>query len=542
MQTTINTNALNAMLTGFKKVMQTKYHLPILDFAHVAKDATGEVTFTVTNLSETLAYTLPAETQNKEDGPGAFLCAVEELKKAAVGLKKDDAITLTPVGAETVRIGIMTGGHAISREVGSIAVSEFPSNSLGNTKLKPCDTTKFLAAYKTAMCAAATDESRRTLCAVFADTEASAMVATDGRRMLRSALDNMPLDKSLILPITKVLSNGILGMTDGFIGGIAPKTGTPLLEIRGGPWHYCVKCVDGNYPNYKQVIPNDQPSDVEFSFAEQDIPLLKTAIGQLDGGKNAGVVALHADANGVSVLTTKAGEDGRFPFITLPNSKASCNSVMQAVNSEFLLDAINAGFRNVRAPQGLAPLKFRLPDGGESVYVLMAMRNITAELLAFAREQFKSNVPAPVYGAVPQPKQETKTSAETTNEEETETMKTKTTPTAEAAAPGSAGAPTGESVPETTAETTTTETAEADANTAGAVVPPAVMQFPTSADPIQDLLTELNGIQDSANEVLNRLRGLRQKARNVERHYRGKAKEIEAKSQIIAKFQKAVSL
>ena len=218
------------------------------------------------------------------------------------------------------------------------------------------------------------------------------------------------------------------------------------------------------------------------------------------------------------------------------------------IGASLLLDAINAGFRNVRAPQGLAPLKFRLPDGGESVYVLMAMRNITAELLAFAREQFKSNVPAPVYGPVPQPKQETKPSAETNNEEkEDETMKTKTTqnnqtPTAEAAAPGSAGALTGESVPETTAETTATETAEADANTASAIVPPAVMQFPTSADPIQDLLTELNGIQDAANEVLNRLRGLRQKARNVERHYRGKAKEIEAKSQLIAKFQKAVSL
>ena len=430
MQATITANALKSMLTGFAKVMQTKYHIQVLGYAHVEKADSGEVTLTVTNLSETLAYTLPAETQSKEDGPGAFLCAVEELKKAAVGLKKDDAITLTPANAETVRIGIMAGGHAISREVGSIAVSEFPSNSLGNTKLKPCDTTKFLAAYKTAMCAAATDESRRTLCAVFADTEASAMVATDGRRMLRSALDNMPLDKSLILPITKVLSNGILGMTDGFIGGIAPKTGSPMLEIRGGPWHYCVKCMDGNYPNYKQVIPNDQPSDVEFSFAEQDIPLLKTAIGQLDGGKNAGVVALHADANGVSVLTTKAGEDGRFPFITLPNSKASCNSVMQAVNSEFLLDAINAGFRNVRAPQGIAPLKFRLPDGGESVYVLMAMRNITAELLAFAREQFKSNVPAPVYGPVPQPKQEPQPSAESnaTTSAETTTKKRKTRP------------------------------------------------------------------------------------------------------------------
>ena len=64
--------------------------------------------------------------------------------------------------------------------------------------------------------------------------------------------------------------------------------------------------------------------------------------------------------------------------------------------------------------------------------------------------------------------------------------------------------------------------------------------FVQSEDPVQDLLTELNTIQDNAADLLNRLKTLRHKARNVERFYKSRAREIESKSQLIAKFQKAV--
>jgi hypothetical protein len=359
-----------------------------------------------------------------------------------------------------------------------------------------------------------TDESRRALCSVFADAKERAMVSTDGRRMMRAAVDNLPLDKSMILPLTKVLANGILGVADGFIGGQVPKAGSPMLEIRGGPWHYGVRCVEANYPNYRQVIPNDRTTDAIARIAEADIPLLKTAVGQLTNPGN-GSIAILAHAAGVTLFGGKPGADGQFPSVTLPNSQVASGRALLTLNAAFLMDAVNAGFRDVRLPQDMSPLKFHLPDNTESVYVLMPMRDIPEGLTAYAAKLFPEDA-ATTETQVPEP--------ETTNKEkETEPMKSQSNPTAE--------------------NETTPVNAEADADTAGAVVPPpAIIPFPASADPIQELLAELNGIQDTALDTLNRLKTLRQKARNVERHYRSRAKEIEAKSQLIAKFQKAVSL
>ena len=83
--------------------MSSRNTIPVLGFAQVAKSADG-VTFTVTNLDESLAYTLPPETQAPGTGAGVFLCSVEELKK-------EDTITQVPIGEESVRITITTGGQ-----------------------------------------------------------------------------------------------------------------------------------------------------------------------------------------------------------------------------------------------------------------------------------------------------------------------------------------------------------------------------------------------------------------------------------------------
>ena len=526
MQVTITANALKSMLPGFAKVLSSRNHIPALECARIEKAASGEVTLTVTNLDEALAYTLPAETQPAEIEPGAFLCPVTELKAAANGLEKDDTVTLVPDGDAKVRITALTGGQAITREVESMSVAEFPSTSLGNAKLKPCDTATFMAAYKVAACAASKDESRHQLRCVFADAKESAMIGTDGRRMMRAALPDMPLKQSLLIPPTKVLANGILGVTEGFAGGMVTNTGTSYLEIRGGPWSYCVRCGEGNYPNYKQVIPNDSPSEICYHFAEADIPLLQRAVKQLRDNA-IGSITLLVHAEGITLLGGKPNALGEFANVTLPNSRAENGHAMHAVNPDFLLDAINAGYLHVRAPSDVSPLKFRpTPDETCGVYVLMPMREQSKGMTAFAHKLFPNSVPAPETASATeeQPANVPETTVPETNsnpnKEETETMKKN---------------------PTTTAEVESAATDET-AGTAEAVVPP-VMQFPTSgADPLQELLAELNAAQDTALDTLNRLKAIRQKARNVERHYRGKAKEIEAKSQLIAKFQKAVSL
>ena len=533
MNVTIPTKTLKSMLNGFGKILTKKNTLPVLGHALFEQSSPDSITATVTNLNETLAYTLPdPQPATATDGITKFLFPVSVLREFADNLKRNDTLTLTPRLDQDVLTTVTVDGRLVYREVGTLPAEEFPAVTETVT-LESCNTLgAFLTAYRRIVRATSPDQNRRMLNAVFADSTNGNVAGTDGRRLMLLHLEPFPLTESVIIPPSKILQNGLLDAETGMLGCLSTPAGQHWLKIQAGAWSYQLHCLDGNYPNYRQAIPTvSAMQDGSLVIPAAEAQALKSAMNQLVTANHT-AVAVFASPQGVAVLNATKLEPGvQRPHLALANAKYDGKApVLIAFDSRFLLDALDAGFNCIQFPTDpYMPMRLTPENGSpDDVCVIMPYR-VEGDALAQIREFMTLTYnAAPASSPVPVPTNETQP-------QENQTMKTKSQTQNPATAPATAA-------PASNPESGTQAAPETAVIPATGTARPAGngLVFVQSEDPVQDLLTELNTIQDNAADLLNRLKTLRQKARNVERFYKSRAREIESKSQLIAKFQKAV--
>lgn len=166
--------------------------------------------------------------------------------------------------------------------------------------------------------------------------EVLTMVATDGRRLSCATgaiqTGKGELDITAILPIKAV---ALLEKFDGEADSpVAVKiTGNQAL-FRGGSTMLSTSLVEGRYPNYQDVIPNDSKYDVEFPTLEFQSALRRAAL--LTNEESKGVRLAFGD--GKLTISSRAPEQGE---ATVSLSAAFDGEPMEiGFNPVFLLDVL----------------------------------------------------------------------------------------------------------------------------------------------------------------------------------------------------------
>jgi hypothetical protein len=198
------------------------------------------------------------------------------------------------------------------------------------------------------------------------------LVATDGRRLTCCNSLKLPIDDKdgLTVPVTKfLLWSGLPEEVN--IGASKAKDGT-RFGLAAGPWTYRVRALDGIYPNWRQVIPASVNLSNRIAFTDAEVEGLRKIIPSLPGGEN---FMLQGENGGISLC----GSDGGGKTLTVPLTAGStytgpgCRIVL---NREFLMQALNAGFRNFLFAGTQSPLLSE--DGLGGTHVLMPLR-VTGE-------------------------------------------------------------------------------------------------------------------------------------------------------------------
>jgi DNA polymerase III sliding clamp (beta) subunit (PCNA family) len=511
----------------FGKVVQNRVTLPVLACALFRYDDTHGLTAAVSNLDEELTIGLPDEAVTDNSDPRAFLVPYAEIKRLTGVLKKDEAATVEP-GKDSILVGTVVDGRTLTREMAALPPEEFPAIHGLPGNAAAADIAAFLTAYRTVLRAASNDTSRATLHSVFWNYQEKTLVATDGRRLCMVPLSGFPAASDLIIPPTKLLGNGILEGVSGTVA-VEEENTCPAVHFSCGAVHYRVRCMASTYPNYKQVIPADQSNWLgEIRVHDLDLPALRSACTQFAGGEDGtGTVALYAENGRLACISmAEVSADVQRPHLILTRSTATVKQpLLCAVNSQYFIDGLDAGCSRIRFMDPYTPLRFDGATG--ALYVLMPLRDVPAAVTAFVGETF-SNPAVPVTA---QPKEESEVKKQPA-----------TTGSATAAEPAS-----------TTGTATATEelpaesAAQSPAQEPGATADPVAvtgrppLTFAPDSNPEDELIADLNAVQERVNELQTTLRSLRQKVRAVGRYYRGRAREIETKTQLIAKFKEAVS-
>jgi len=235
---------------------------------------------------------------------------------------------------------------------------------------------EMLRAVEQTQMAASTDEARPVLTGVLFQIQGTklTLAATDGHRLAVRKLDALradEIDASLIVPARALgeLARALKGEgTDLEI--IVSKAGNQVF-FRAGTAEVNSRLIDGNYPNYSQVVPTKSSTIVSAETSE----LMQTVRAvSLFAKDSANVIRFKAASTGLNLSATtnevgdsqaeiEAGVDGA--------------DIQIAFNARYVLDALsvlNNDKVELQFNGPLSPGVIKMPGKEDYAYVIMPIR------------------------------------------------------------------------------------------------------------------------------------------------------------------------
>ena len=264
--------------------------------------------------------------------------------------------------------------------------ADFPVRPTVNGQITTVPKQTLLALQTVAGCAS-TDATRSVLNGVlFSPDDGGILIATDGRRL--AGAPARFAGREFILPCAAV---HVLGLPD-FAGRDAsiqqPEEGKePHIQFRSGPHTLIARAIEGQYPNYRQVIPSEFVADATVPDTRR--PALISWLRSLDGKGNS--VRLTWDKPGHLTLTLR-DSDTTAARIDVPVTTTGQPPVI-AFGPAYLADALAIG-STLRLIDGLSPGMAVDPSSG-NFCVLMPCRCVAED----APEAAVGNASAPAVAA-----------------------------------------------------------------------------------------------------------------------------------------------
>jgi DNA polymerase III sliding clamp (beta) subunit (PCNA family) len=423
----------------------------------------------------------------------SFLIEFSKLKEfmAITGNGKND-IYLDAISDSTVCLTVMVNDNQVSKKFETTGDEEWPEPIINLAPGKKFPARMLEAIRLSAKTAAGDDENRKLLKGVL--LEPNAVVTTNGKQLLRFDCTT-GVNSRVVIPLTKFL---LLKNTaaDGSIR-ITQRGTTQVCQMVTDSWEYEVKCLEGNYPNYKQVIPKDTANMIEFS--DVDIKVLQTALPLFECHVDTEAVYLYSEADRVSLLSDD--------LATIQDTNAkytgkALNSIF-AVDRNILLDAFKLGFNKLKFNDPFSPV-IAVNDSSD-IMVFMTLRHAKSldEVIALLKKE-PTFSPAPT-SPEPQP-QQPNPQPEGVSKMEQNNVSTPTT----------------DKEPQTTV------------NTSGFKVVPAT----APVDPFDELFSSIATMKQNARATLDMATALQAKARAVQKHLKAKERDFKDTRELLGKLKK----
>jgi len=260
MKLTIERDELLRGLARLQAIVERRGTLPILANALIRADDEGLV-LAATDLEVGILARHPANVETAGAitiGAKKLFEIVRELEDPEVALRLEDS----------ARVIVQSGAARFS--LLSISPEEYPTiPTAENTEFVEIESSLLAEMIDRTLYATSTDETRYNLNGVFLEAESDhiCFVATDGHRLARIS--------KLLPDASAFLSNGIIiprkGMSemrklcDETDGRIEFGLGDGFLMLRAAERLLSCRLIDGEFPNYRQILPKDHMHRVVLS-------------------------------------------------------------------------------------------------------------------------------------------------------------------------------------------------------------------------------------------------------------------------------------
>lgn len=334
MNLTITKEQILYGLQAVQNVVSTRTTLPIL--SNVMLRAEGDrLEFTATDLDVTVACSVEAKVKKG----GAATVPVKKL----FGIARELGGMEIDLEVDEKNICSISAGPSFYK-INGLSAEEFPPlPKFKEEKNVTLPQATVRSMIKKTLFAMSTDESRYVLNGIFLSLKDHklTMVATDGRRLALVEEEADVTDKStgeFIIPAKAVNELNRLLQENGdvdikFTDNQAAFT---LKDEKGGSVLIITKLIEGNYPNYRQVIPNETKERVAFA-REEFLHALKRAEIMTSEKANSVKLAFGKNTLAITANSPEVGEARESIAINYQGKE-----IAVAFNPRYLIDPLSS--------------------------------------------------------------------------------------------------------------------------------------------------------------------------------------------------------
>lgn len=258
MRFTLSSTALGSQLLVLSKVINSKNSVAILgDFLFEVKNS--QLTLTASDGENVMKTVLQLE---ESDGDGSFAVPYQTILDAVKELPEQPLSFEIDLDALTIKVLYQNGMYNFTAQ----SAEEYPqSKAIGDGATSiTIDSSVLADCLSRSLFSTANDELRPVMNGIYFDQQADflAVVATDGHSLVRNRIFSIKNDipSNFILPKKPalILKNVLTQNGDD----VVIRFDSSSAEIKYGDGILSCRLIEGKYPNYASVIPNDSPNKV----------------------------------------------------------------------------------------------------------------------------------------------------------------------------------------------------------------------------------------------------------------------------------------
>ena len=407
---------LRPALAGLGKVINKRVTLPVLGHVKIERTRDGWIALTGTNLD---CFATVRLEQPSDGEPDSVLVSYEDLNKTLKVCGKSEVIEIESTGDKAL-LRYSIGNQSVESRVVVLPAADFPE--MPKVVTDPVALPDGLReSIHQAFACASTDETRYVITGVFIDVskkDCHQVVGTNGRQLYTSNSFTLPLQDSLLIPPSKFLQWKEFNADGSWQLRVAPreKEHPGWIQLSSRRWRYITKQVDGNFPNYRQVLLDPAKFSATLHLEPDSLSNIITMIGHMPCHDLINQTLGVEIKDGNVTLLGRAPKAEQWTRLGI-QARVSGADLTIYLNREFFSQALKFGLNTIELIDGISPL--RMSNGGRQL-VIMPVRVDGPPQTAVTQ------TPPPIPEAV----QEEKSEAEETNNRKEPMNQTTDTPDA----------------------------------------------------------------------------------------------------------------
>ena len=258
MRFTLSSTALSNKLSALSKVINSKNALPILgDFVFDIQGQT--LALTASDSENTMRTSIPL---TESDGDGRFAIGNHDLLEAVKGFSEQPITFDVNQEQNLVKISYQNGLFSLPIE----NADEFPiPQPVSDTAISITLPNALLAEnINRSIFATAQDELRPVMNGIYFDLTPDCLnvVASDGHKLVRNKMFTIKSDQPAAFILPKKPANLLRNLLGKDGGDVVIRFDDRNAEINYGDGTIQCRLIEGRYPNYNSVIPQNNPNEM----------------------------------------------------------------------------------------------------------------------------------------------------------------------------------------------------------------------------------------------------------------------------------------